>query len=424
MRPRHIALYALSGLLLTTTFCGCLAAHERVEEGADASTAIPTTPSDDPAYATSATSREVPTAPGCSASQWAPLAPSGLEGVRSPTIAAIDGGFVASLVYMRDAYDYPTIVARMRSDLTGLLDAPRDVGAVTSLDTRGTPPAMVVGGDGRMASCVAVETTSSLEYIPPGVAFFDATGALDHIARFGDAIGDGCADVAWVDGRWVGIEVTYADPLGPPSNLVVFDDTFAITRRIPLGYRRVASFADRVVGLHGRAIIAGYTDTDALGLAAIDLDTGTVDAMPFPFEQPIGLTHSQFALVPYAGGLGIAWIDAAGFVRWATFDDGLVPLAAPIVLGQALPYISYVDATPMDGGVVIAWDANALVLSLIADDGTVTRVDAVLPASVTGLIDTLEVAAQGDVVAVALDIDDPTIPRTTVGVWSSRCRTH
>lgn len=420
MRHRHFAPAALAAFLALP---GCYAAHGRGDTG---DTALPDAPAD-PAYATATTARPAPSAPGCGGSEYAPLAPAGLDDLRNPAIAALDSGFVASLVHAtqhRGAYDYPTVAARMRSDLTGMLDAPHEAGIVTSAGGEVMRAALVAGGDHRLASCAVSDIDDAYDFVPGGVAFFHADGSLERVVR----LAHGCADVAYIDGQWMAIEIAI-DESRPdyPRNLVLFDDTLAIEQRIALGYGGdVASYPDRLAGANGRVYVVAPDWHADEQMVAVDLATESVTLTPFPFEAPIALTASQLALVMRDDDLGVAWITAAGEVQWARFDASLAPVEGPERLGDTEAYTSVIDVEAMTGGVAIAW-AHAgtaltpLDLALRRDDGVVTRVDPQLPASVPVGIETMQLAVQGDVLAVAFDSRPPTAPGA-VGIWSARCR--
>lgn len=416
MRTRDLARHVLFASLLTT-LPGCYLAHERPAPAATSTI----DPND--LYAAASAPRPAPTAAGCGASTFAPLAPMGLEDIRNPTLTAIDGGFVASVVHA-SPLDYPTAVGRMRGDLTAMLDVPHEAGIVTSGGGEVMRAAMSAGDDGRLASCVVSSTDDAGAFVPGGVAFFDQDGVLEQIVRFGYR----CSDVAWVDGRWVAVEVAYPTNGDAPRDLVVFDAALAITRRIDLAYASaIATLADRVVDLNGLVIVAGPYGTDAERLTTIDLETGFVRSLDFPFAPPVALTASQLALVAHGGHLAVAWIDRDGNVWWATLDDTLTFSDDAVSLGTAGPFTGFIDARPIDGGVVLAWASGTgasepITIALVADDGTPTLVHPTLPPSVSSTIETLQLAVQGDVVAIALDADSPDLFGSTVGIWSARCR--
>ncbi len=368
--------------------------------------------------------------PSCGTATFHPFAPAGWSDVRFPALAPSGSGFVATFVHREDSsavlfgVDYPTAAARMRGDLSDLLDAAHEAGIVTDQGGETLRTSLASGADGRLATCAVPSETVDYRVVDGGVAVFDAVGSLLHVAR----LHAGCADVAFVDGHWVALE-TDVDESGLRHLAVLDGATLEPTQRIAIDEAFDGNAGDRVVALGDHAIVL-VGAVEGPHLFDVDVDAGrVVNDRALALDVSIDIAP-ELDLVAREDRLSLVYVTRDGTIAWSALDAGLDVVMGPVTLESETLSYPLIDAATMSDGIVVAWSLgeapeSSLGVALVDDaTGTVTRIETSLPPEYGLATQTLQVAVSGEVVAVALHVDDPSVPSSAVGIWSARCRMH
>lgn len=390
--------FLFSLLFALPNFAGCYLAHDIDGVPFDPAVSLPPAPADSIAPGT------------CRVEAHGRFVVPGAEDVSSLQITAVGSGFFG--LYERrgplDASEHPNfaVAGMLRGDVVGMARE-REIGDY-SLGLL-QHPTLERGDDGRLAVCVDAISARFAGTRPGAVAFLTPDGALERMVP----VARDCADVAFVAGRWVVLEVD-ASAFGSDAQLSIFDATLAVTASVPLGRSDVLRLADRVVAFGDHALVLMAREEDDATLVLVDLDSEEV-----LMTQTIDVDPSNYDLAVYGDEAHVFAATMEGGLEWRSYDANLERTFGPT------PVLDYevVRALTLlpDGIAMIAdhtFDAGDLLL-LDPSSHEVFSVDVPPPAEVTSAPTSwFDVGANRDYVLVSSWSIGPTIPWT----WGARCK--
>lgn len=307
-----------------------------------------------------------------------------------------------------------------------------DVGHLTS-PTADVAATLEAGGDGLLAACAEHEFAwDGSELRPGGVAFFRPDGTVERRVPF---VWE-CADVAFVGGHWVAIEVGESVVTERERFLVVFDGALAPIARVPLGLAAGSFFDERVIDVEGRAVVAIRRDPASpfeaweLALVSVDVEAAAVVAdrlLPVRVWPNDGVP--RFDLAARGDRIHVVATDGLGDPTWIELDASLEVSRDPVVIEDVGDDASQVDVEVLPAGLVVGWSEDdwprfsPLELALLDDgSGAITRVETGIPAPQASILgDWIDIAVSGDFVAISILLSDATAGELTNWIWGGRC---
>jgi hypothetical protein len=311
-----------------------------------------------------------------------------------------------------------------------------DIGRLTS-PTGDVAATLEAGGDGLLAACAAytwLTTPSGSELVPGGVTFLRPDGSVErHVPFTWD-----CADVAFVAGHWVAIEVGGSAVRERERNLVIFDAALEPIARVSLGLASGSHTDERVIEVAGRAVVAIRRERDIVGFhdlslvsidveAAVTLDERTLPMLVWPADG-----RQRFDIAARGDRIHVVAAEGDGDPVWIELDASLEVARDPVVIEDVVDNAGNLDVEVLPRGLVVGWSEGVLprfsplVLALLDDEtGAITRVEAGIPGPESTILgDWLDIAVQGDFVAISILLSDSRAGRLSNWIWGARCAAY